>query len=227
MCTLPGSVIPNKPQCYQTEEFGIISKNRITRICEDKFGAKRIHDGKQRALMFDKNILTRFEDNYSPIKRIEIIQKNGSNTSNTFNSFWRQIENQSDIQTQRQRMKTDRIPIDDEAKGEKSLESFTFSSNIFQEKNNQGSDKVLEPLKVLNFYRPNNESISKSDYLLYFDSRKEKLDEQLHDNIESDPAIGYKKPFYFCKEHPTVKNIHREEIADHIKLSDLHKTLKK
>jgi hypothetical protein len=223
MCTLPGSAIPNKPQCYQTEEFGILSKNRITRICEDKFGAKRIHDGKQRALMFDRNILTRFEENYSPIHRIEIIKKQGSDSFNSFNSFWKHIENQIDIQTKRLRIKTNQMSIDDDGKREKSLESFTFSSSIFQEKNSKDSDKVLEPLKVLNSDRSNDERISKSDYLLCFDSRKEKLDEQLeYDDLENDSTIGYKKPFYFCKEHPTIENIHYDEIIDHIKLSDLH-----
>lgn len=223
MCTLPGSPIPNKPQCYQTEEFGILSKNRITRICEDKFGAKRIHDGKQRALMFDRNILTRFEDNYSPIKRIEINQKHGSNSFNSFNSFWKQVENQSDIQRKNQRIKTGQKPIDEECKEEKPLETSTSRSDIFQVQNSRDSDKVLEPLKMLNSCSPHNERISKSDYLLYFDSRKEKLDEEIEKKL-NDPSIGYKKPFFFCKEHPTVENIHYEEIIDHIRLSYLHKT---
>src|SRR6478735_1269824 len=35
VCSLPGIEIPNKPLSYNTEGFGIISRTRVTKICED------------------------------------------------------------------------------------------------------------------------------------------------------------------------------------------------
>lgn len=31
-----------------------------------------------------------------------------------------------------------------------------------------------------------------------------------------DELIGYKVPFYYCKEHPKFENIHKEEVIDHL-----------
>ena len=92
ICQLPGNDIPYKPHSYQTDEFGIISKSRISKTCEDKFGAKKTHDGKQRYLLFDKKTVDRLADNYTPIKKIEILNRKSTNTSNTFNTFWRCVE---------------------------------------------------------------------------------------------------------------------------------------
>jgi hypothetical protein len=89
---LSGDPVPYKPHSYQTEEFGLVSKYQITRICEDKFGAHRGHDGKQRTLVFDPNTLRNLESNYSPIEEIKILSNVRTNTSNTFNTFWKSIE---------------------------------------------------------------------------------------------------------------------------------------
>lgn len=46
-----------------------------------------------------------------------------------------------------------------------------------------------------------------------------------HDRLESsknNSEIGFRDPFYFCKQHPHIQNIHIEEIVDHRKLSKLH-----
>lgn len=229
ICTFPGKLVPNKPQCYQTDEFGLVSKTRLSKVCEDKFGAIRVHDGKQRAMKFDKDILSRFHDNYSPIKTIEVLHSQGSNTNNTFNVFWNSIEgknhgsrNYTSIQT----TKTNQGSLIDKGL-DNDLRIPESNSIESHEKNIMDRDKVLEPLRVLNSDRSNNKRISKSDYLLYFDSREEKLDEQLQDDFEDDPVIGYRNPFYYCKKHPAVKNIHCEEIVDHIRQSDLHKTSEK
>lgn len=89
---LPGVTVPYKPHSYQTDEFGIVSKYQVTRICEDKFGAHRGHDGRQRTLVFNPNTLRNLESNYSPIKEIKILSNIQTNTSNTFNTFWKGIE---------------------------------------------------------------------------------------------------------------------------------------
>lgn len=39
-----------------------------------------------------------------------------------------------------------------------------------------------------------------------------------------DLLIGYIEPFYYCKEHSDVKNIHKEEIEFHILNSTIHKS---
>jgi hypothetical protein len=69
ICSLPGSQNDHKPQSYQTDEFGMISKTMITRICEDKFGAHKEHDGERRSLVFNKTVIEKLKDNYSPIKK--------------------------------------------------------------------------------------------------------------------------------------------------------------
>lgn len=93
ICTLPGSTVLSKPQSYNTEEFGIVSKGLITKICEDKFGAKRDHDGQKRCLVFNNKTIENLRDNYSPTKEIVFSNSiSSTNTTNTFNSFWKGIE---------------------------------------------------------------------------------------------------------------------------------------
>jgi hypothetical protein len=85
---------------------------------------------------------------------------------------------------------------------------------------------VLEPLKVLESQESrkikDNTMAKKSDYILYFDIRKENSEND-KTQVRNDYEIGHKVPFYFCKKHPTIQNIHREEIVRHIQLSYLHK----
>jgi hypothetical protein len=68
-CSIPGGQNEYKPQSYQTDEFGMISKTMITRICEDKFGARKEHDDERRSLVFNKTVIEKLKDNYSPIKK--------------------------------------------------------------------------------------------------------------------------------------------------------------
>ena len=37
-----------------------------------------------------------------------------------------------------------------------------------------------------------------------------------------DQMIGFREPFWYCKQHPHVQNIHREEIEHHIQYSKEH-----
>ena len=66
----------------------------VTRICEDKFGAHKGHDGEKRSLVFNKTTLQKLKGNYSSVKGIEILDSssNPTNTSNTFNTFWKGVE---------------------------------------------------------------------------------------------------------------------------------------
>jgi hypothetical protein len=93
ICSLPGDYIPNKPQSYQTDEYGTVSKTQVTRICEDKFGGIRGHDGKERTLTFNRDSIKRLEGNYSQVEGIKILDRdNAANTINTFNTFWNSRE---------------------------------------------------------------------------------------------------------------------------------------
>lgn len=130
-CTLPGNAIPSKPHSYQTNEFGTVSKTLISRICEDKFGAKREHDGKHRILAFDNIGLKRLEDNYLPIKQIEILNKSKTNTINTINTFWKHIESKSDIKTKNQRTKMDQISLNLKESKQSNLENTNSIPNNF------------------------------------------------------------------------------------------------
>lgn len=90
---IPGKEIPDKPQSYYTEEYGMISKNKITSICEDKFDAKKDHDGQKRILLFNQKTLYKLSVNYARlVDKIEIINDVETNTFNTFNTFWDHIE---------------------------------------------------------------------------------------------------------------------------------------
>jgi hypothetical protein len=82
VCCLAGAANPNKPQSYQTDEFGAVSKARITKICEDKFGAIKGHNGQKRCLYFDRDIIEKLKVNYSSAKEITILD-NSSFVINT------------------------------------------------------------------------------------------------------------------------------------------------
>jgi hypothetical protein len=34
--------------------------------------------------------------------------------------------------------------------------------------------------------------------------------------------VGFREPFFYCKRHPSVQNIHKEEIERHIQYSKEH-----
>jgi hypothetical protein len=89
---LRGNSIPNKYPCYQIGEFEIISIIRITQICQDKFGAVKVHDGHTLCLVFNKNIIEKLKVNYSQIRIIKILDNTLSVITNTFNTFWKDME---------------------------------------------------------------------------------------------------------------------------------------
>jgi hypothetical protein len=78
--------------------------------------------------------------------------------------------------------------------------------------------KALDNRTIL----PSNNERIETDFMIYLDSRKEmpKIDSS---TMTNDPYVGYKNPFFYCKKHPNIRNIHYEEIVDHLKLSNLHK----
>jgi len=62
----------------------------------------------------------------------------------------------------------------------------------------------------------------KSDYIVE-DNDKESnnrsdstISKNCNCHISADPRIGHNHPFYFCKDHPKVQNIHSETIEYHL-----------
>ncbi len=47
-------------------------------------------------------------------------------------------------------------------------------------------------------------------------------DERLTESIKPHPLIGYREPFYYCKEHPKIQNINYESILLHLMHSKDH-----
>lgn len=149
---LPGNPIPNRPQSYQTNEFGSLSKTIVTKICEDKFGAKKVHDGKQRLLKFDKEVLKRLTDNYSPSKQIEIIRKQDTNSFNAFNAFWKNVDEISSEKRKRSinnLAEIEQLPHKSHENNEKEVQIASDNNISVLEKQHTHSNKVLKPLKVL------------------------------------------------------------------------------
>lgn len=42
--------------------------------------------------------------------------------------------------------------------------------------------------------------------------------------LKSEPVIGFREPFYYCKECPKVQNINHKEIKNHLLYSKVHKS---
>ncbi len=152
ICELPGNTLPNKPQSYQTDEFGTISKTVISKICEDKFGAKKVHDGKHRQLKFDKEVLRRLVDNYSPLNQIEIMRKQNTNTLYTFNTFWKNVDEINNEKRKRSINDLAEIgqpPRKNQENSEIEVQITPTNTIPILEEQNAHSNKVLKPLKVL------------------------------------------------------------------------------
>jgi hypothetical protein len=61
----------------------------------------------------------------------------------------------------------------------------------------------------------------KSDHIVEDNDKEDNTRENL--DSKTDSLIGYREPFYYCKEHPSVENIYRETIEHHILYSTVHK----
>ena len=74
-------------QSYITEDFGQITKTKVTKTCIDRFGAQYGgNTGKSRFLLLDQKRLSNLDINYSSIKNIEIVHTEKTDTLDTFYS---------------------------------------------------------------------------------------------------------------------------------------------
>jgi hypothetical protein len=72
-----------------------------------------------------------------------------------------------------------------------------------------------------------NNSIKDNFYNMESDKRTDQniiVDDNVFEVLKLNPMIGYKKPFFYCKECPKVQNINREEIERHILYSKDHQS---
>jgi hypothetical protein len=69
---IEGSYDDEKPSQFQTNEFGILYKNTITKIIVDKFGSGRKKKNSGNAIVFSKEKLQRFAEAYSTRVNIRI-----------------------------------------------------------------------------------------------------------------------------------------------------------
>ena len=152
VCSLPGTEIPNRPLSYNTEDFGIVSRARVTRTCEDKFGAVKGHDGQKRSLVFNKTNIQKLKANYSPVEKIKIIDNSTTNTFNTFNTFWKGVEINAHYSNKIKDTiitKSEQEVKEYEENSEYNNENSESKSTLLIEDKTVSSDKVLEPLEVL------------------------------------------------------------------------------
>jgi len=67
----------------------------------------------------------------------------------------------------------------------------------------------------------------KSDYVMEDNENENEDDSSINRNcncqVPLDPRIGLNHPFYYCKDHPKVKNIHLDSISHHLEYSKDHK----
>ena len=70
---LPGSPIPNKPQSYDSTEFGILSQKEIVQTLSDVFGAERSRDKTSRKLVFDPSKLDRLGKIYDLEVEVKLV----------------------------------------------------------------------------------------------------------------------------------------------------------
>lgn len=79
--SIEGEEITNRKLSYNTVDHGILSFRKVNAILEEKFGAKKGHDGKDRVIRFSSENLERLRLVYEWPK-IESLLPNDSNSSN-------------------------------------------------------------------------------------------------------------------------------------------------
>jgi hypothetical protein len=76
--TLQGNGIPNKPQSYQSVEFGMLSQKDIVQILKDVFYAQKVNrHGENRKLVFDKDKLDKMGKIYDLSIDVEVKRETG------------------------------------------------------------------------------------------------------------------------------------------------------
>ena len=88
------------------------------------------------------------------------------------------------------------------------------SSNLSPEEKEHLSTKSNNP-------RDTGHTGDKLDVII---EEEEKTNDDVKENLDSNTnrLIGYKAPYYYCKEHPKFINIHSETIEHHLKFSNDH-----
>lgn len=101
--TLNGADIPNKPNSYDSTEFGEISQKMIIATLKEVFGAKPPkHSANKRELIFDEEILKRLDRVYNLVDDIKIIEADEADEAHVGLGHYTQNKNLR-VKTERKR----------------------------------------------------------------------------------------------------------------------------
>ena len=162
-----GSEVEDKPYSYYGEDYGLISKTKITNICETKFKAKPHKDPDNgRGLIFNPDTLNKLATNYSIIEGIRIIDKKKEVSHDTYDTYDTYTDNtdknsEDDITNNANNM-TDKTP-DQEDRVPKNNEITTKNDTDIDTKTSGHSLQVSKVSKVSYDNKFNNPLISEQD----------------------------------------------------------------
>ncbi|MER5174413.1 MAG: bifunctional DNA primase/polymerase [Candidatus Nitrosocosmicus sp.] len=254
-----GTINEHNKHELETEIYGTIYKNTLSKTLRDRFGAKdpKTRDSKTRYLVFDIEKVKDHLKNYvkeSPTK-ISCYQKisDGSDSSDSnrkdlfddFFSFEPSLEiNKAEIDkdiTGGNLVEQENFHYIDKETNSKGLSNAVITvtavtnENISEKKteSNQenGYKKQEQNTTSIEFIERDIAGSSKYSYYGYtleqiekfFDSNFAQGEEHTLEDSICRLLIGqrnYKPFFYYCKEHPDIKNIYLRSIEDHIRLKD-------
>ncbi len=123
---IPGAEIAGKPYSYFSQEYGTISKTKITNICENKLQGKQYKDKENgRGFIFNQKTLNKLSTNYSIIEGIKIIKqaeedsiskKNSGDTYGTYDTSTENTDSNSDNNSTKDNSKIQDSTNNDEEK---------------------------------------------------------------------------------------------------------------
>ena len=95
--------------------------------------------------------------------------------------------------------------------------SDTYKNKI-EESDNKDDEKAIKTISYVSDSNPVGPKDGKTENKGLISD-----DKMILEILKSEPMMGYKKPFYYCKEHINVEFIDYNEMLDHIKYSRVHR----
>lgn len=157
------------------------------------------------------------------VKRLRIVKSNLQNATGIKIDISRNSKNNSLIRIVKVNSGNSSIPI----LSPKNEKLSPFFRNITPDYNIVTSNKVESTSASDNIFGDTGDTgdkVQKSDLAgSNYDNNDDKVEqEKINELLKSEPKIGYIHPFFYCREHPKVKNIHFDEIRRHLQLSKDH-----
>ena len=229
-----GNEIEDKPYSYYSEDYGLISKTKITNICETKFSGKQHKDPLNgRGLIFNQDTLNKLSANYSIINGIKIIKEikeeeeesNPKNVYDTYDTYDTSIDspdtNSKDSITNNANNMTDQTP--DQEKRIPKMYDKTAKNDTDIDTKTSGHSLQVSKVSQVSYNRFNNTLISEQDLK---DPYGYQYDPEIINNIEkfdnSDRWFCYKCNIkddkwgmmkHICK-HDKKKSTNKNKVID-------------